>query len=41
MHDSADYCVNGTRVVCNPRGYPLSTRGFENRAFQSGLVVEV
>ena len=20
-HDSFDYCVNGTRVVCNPRGY--------------------
>src|SRR5207253_8190939 len=20
-HDSFDYCLNGTRVVCNPRGY--------------------
>ena len=21
MHDSFDYEINGTRVVCNPRGY--------------------
>jgi Icc-related predicted phosphoesterase len=41
MHDSANYVVAGTRVICNPRGYPLGTRGFENDAFESGLVVEL
>jgi len=39
-HDSFDYVVNGTRVVCNPRGYPRDG-GNENRAFDPGLVVEV
>ena len=37
-HDSCDYMVNGTRVVCNPRGYlPMEP----NPAFDSALVVEV
>jgi hypothetical protein len=22
MHDPAAYALNGTRVICNPRGYP-------------------
>lgn len=22
MHDPADYAINGSRVICNPRGYP-------------------
>ncbi len=35
-HDSFDYQVDGTRVVCNPKGY-----GAENKAFQPGLVVTV
>ena len=32
-----------TRVVCNPRGYPMYGRGerFENEKFRPGLVVEV
>ena len=34
-HDSFDYEVDGTRVVCNPRGY-----GRENGAFNRGLVVD-
>jgi predicted phosphodiesterase len=35
-HDSCDYEVYGTRVVCNPRGYaPDDT----NKAFDAGLVV--
>lgn len=39
-HDSFDYVVNGTRVVCNPRGY--SREGVdENRAFDPNLVIEV
>lgn len=39
-HNSFDYRVRGTRVLCNPRGYcPGEVR--ENPAFDSGLVVEV
>ena len=36
VHDSQDYRIGGTRVVCNPKGY-----GDENPAFDPGLVVEV
>jgi len=37
-HESCDYVVNGTRVVCNPRGYlPMEP----NRAFDSTWVVEL
>jgi len=36
VHDSCDYRVGRTRVLCNPRGY-----GRENHAFDPGLVVEV
>lgn len=36
VHDSFDYRVGLTRIVCNPRGY-----GNENPAFEPGLVVEV
>jgi predicted phosphodiesterase len=39
-HDSFDYTVNGTRVVCNPRGYALDGVN-ENAAFDAGFVVEV
>ncbi|GLR15145.1 serine/threonine protein phosphatase [Chitinimonas prasina] len=41
MHKSFDYRVDGTRVVCNPRGYRLSHGEMENRDFDPGLVVEV
>ncbi len=41
MHYSADYVVGGTRVVCNPRGYPLGSGAFENDAFEPGFVIEV
>jgi Icc-related predicted phosphoesterase len=41
-HDSHDYLVgNRTRVVCNPRGYPLPSGADENRAFNLGLLLEV
>jgi Icc-related predicted phosphoesterase len=33
-HDSSDYQVLGTRVICNPKGY-----GMENKAFRPDLVV--
>jgi predicted phosphodiesterase len=37
-HESLDYAVNGTRVVCNPRGYiPMQP----NPSFDPRLVVEV
>lgn len=39
-HDSFDYTVNGTRVVCNPRGYAREGVN-ENAAFDAGFVVEV
>jgi predicted phosphodiesterase len=36
-HESFDYVVNGTRVVCNPRGYlPMEP----NFAFDPGLIIE-
>jgi hypothetical protein len=39
-HDSFDYAVRGTRVLCNPRGYPVNG-GNENAAFAPGLVVDL
>jgi predicted phosphodiesterase len=39
-HDSFDYEVAGTRVVCNPRGYFRDGRQ-ENAAFDPALVLEV
>jgi Icc-related predicted phosphoesterase len=38
VHDSFDYGVHGTRVVCNPRGY---TPHELNEQFQPGLVIEI
>jgi hypothetical protein len=40
MHDSFDYIENGTRVVCNPRGYVKGGVG-ENRAFDPAFIVSV
>ena len=39
-HNTFDYVVHGTRVVCNPRGYAKHGIG-ENAAFDSSLVVVV
>lgn len=39
-HDSFDYRLNGTRVLCNPRGYAKHGVN-ENERFDPGLVVEV
>ena len=39
-HDSFDYSVNGTRVLCNPRGYAKNGMN-ENPAFDANLSVEV
>ncbi len=40
-HDSFDYVAEGTRVVCNPRGYTRPGRPPENPDFNPGLVVEI
>ncbi len=40
-HDSFDYTKNGTRVVCNPRGYSRYERDVENFSFDPKLVVEL
>lgn len=39
-HDSFDYVVNGTRVVCNPRGYAKGGVN-ENARFDPALTIEV
>jgi predicted phosphodiesterase len=39
-HDSFDYEVDGTRVVCNPRGYAKGGVN-ENRRFDANLMVVV
>lgn len=39
-HESLDYEVNGTRVICNPRGYVLYS-GNENFDFNPSLLIEV
>lgn len=39
-HDNLDYTENGTRVICNPRGY-VTFSGAENFNFNPGLVIEI
>jgi predicted phosphodiesterase len=39
-HDSFDYVVNGTRVVCNPRGYAPNGVN-ENATFDANLCIDV
>jgi predicted phosphodiesterase len=39
-HDSFDYVLNGTRVVCNPRGYAKGGVN-ENAAFDPDLTVRI
>lgn len=39
-HDSFDYFLNGTRVVCNPRGYAKEGVN-ENPSFDANFVVEI
>jgi len=39
-HDSFDYTVNGTRVVCNPRGYARDGVN-ENALFDPDFIVDV
>jgi predicted phosphodiesterase len=39
-HTNFDYTANGTRIICNPRGY-VSYRGQENFDFNPALVIEL
>jgi predicted phosphodiesterase len=39
-HDSCDYQMSGTRVVCNPRGYVRSNHA-ENPKFDPSLIIEI
>jgi predicted phosphodiesterase len=39
-HDNFDYEANGTRVICNPRGYVTYNRT-ENTSFNPALVIDV
>lgn len=41
MHSSLDYCVNGTRIVANPRGYPHKNGGMESADFDPASIVEI
>lgn len=37
LHNSADYHIGNTRVICNPKGYP----GKENPEYQKEMIVSV
>lgn len=39
-HDSFDYRIGATRVLCNPRGYVVDGQA-ENRSFEPGLTVDL
>lgn len=39
-HDSFDYVLGGTRVLCNPRGYSRNGAN-ENPSFDANLLVEI
>ena len=39
-HDCFDYEANGTRVVCNPKGY-VTKRGPENPEFDARKIIEI
>lgn len=41
MHDSFDYEISGTRVICNPRGYSRYENTCENQHFKPTLTVGV
>jgi len=41
-HHSHDYMIGETRVICNPRGYPIGRQGeYENENFQLDFTFEV
>lgn len=40
-HHSFDYRLKGTRVVCNPRGYPSLNGTWENPSFDPALLIQL
>jgi len=40
-HSNFDYAIKGTRIVCNPRGYPHAFGGWENARFNHKHVVDM
>jgi len=40
-HNNFDYVVKGTRVICNPRGYPHPLGNWENSGFDPQMIVRV
>jgi len=40
-HSNLNYDLNGTRVACNPRGYPNPLGGWENQAFDSSMMISI
>jgi predicted phosphodiesterase len=40
-HNSFDYRAGATRVVANPRGYPMKDGAFENPCFDPALLVRI
>lgn len=38
VHESTDYRMNGTRVICNPKGYNSPTLGPQNLLFTDVLI---
>lgn len=38
VHESADYELNGTRIICNPKGYSSPELGPQNPAFDDVVV---
>lgn len=41
VHNSFDYMVYDTRVICNPKGYSSIRMGAENKLFDSELMLEI
>lgn len=41
IHDNMDYMYGNTRVICNPRGYPIPKGDYINELFRPDFVVEV
>ena len=41
MHHSNDYKIGDTRILSNPRGYPMGRGTYENRNFDPNLTVEI
>jgi Icc-related predicted phosphoesterase len=41
MHESFDYRIGKTRVVCNPFGYASKSGDAENSAFNSNFIIDI